>query len=429
MAPIPSVSVLIPTRNRPTLARLAVESALAAVPADGEVVVADNSDRPTPLDFDDPRLRVLRADRVLSMPDNWERVLGAARGEWLVMLEDKSRIARGAIERLLDLASDQWSVVTYQQNYFQQDVEPAQAEDPDRLRSAPGSLEWMSRTVQVRLRNSQPALRQVLERGLEYNYHHLPQFLNAIIHRDIVERVRRRIGRFFIGMNPDLSSCLNILAETHQYLETTLPATLIQWPTRRREAWSNAFAFLQGTRSRMRFFSEFGAASPLDRYRLPPTAMGGLFETFLEFRRVRPEVMPEVQIPWDHFAVAATYEIERYPPEERWRLHAQVLRATQHGMLRPGAAYRQLRALAGLQLGRIRPVIERARATINPPAAGESPATDTAAGPAVTQPVAAPEEDTRRETTSEASLIGALESLSRRCREPAVTPERFTRSN
>src|SRR5450432_1338600 len=95
------VSIVIPTRNRPALAVLAVRAALEAAGCDDEVIVADNGDQPLRLDNNDARLRTLRADRVYSMPDNWERGVRAARGQDLLVMADKHRLVPGSLDRLL----------------------------------------------------------------------------------------------------------------------------------------------------------------------------------------------------------------------------------------------------------------------------------------------------------------------------------------
>ena len=74
---MPRVSVVMPTRNRAHLLKVALQSALRQTWQDLEILVSDNycgneETRKVYESFQDPRLRYVRTDRLLAMPDSWE---------------------------------------------------------------------------------------------------------------------------------------------------------------------------------------------------------------------------------------------------------------------------------------------------------------------------------------------------------------------
>jgi hypothetical protein len=319
-------SILIPTRNRQASARLAIESALAEDGVDAEVLAADNSDTPLAMESDDRRLRILPPEGVLSMPANWERAIRNARGEWLVLLSDKCRLVRGALPVLRALAGSEHKVVTYCRSTFVQDLSPESFERPDHLAESPGSLIHPSRPFIRVLRNSKAVLNEWFA-NVDYTVGYRPMLYSALIHRSIVDHVLEKYPTFLVGMAPDVASGLSVLGGTVAYLDTNLPATLMQFPSRNFTLWSNGFALAWGTRLGRKYLSEFGA-DPLDRYKLPPTGAAVVAQTLLEFQRLRRDEVPAgTDLNWLSFALIAAHEIERYPPQRRYELHTQLFRA------------------------------------------------------------------------------------------------------
>src|SRR5208282_2923424 len=121
---MPKVSIVIPTRNRAHLLKVALASALRQTWQDLEILVSDNycgneETRHVYESFQDPRLRYVRTDRPLAMPDSWEFALSYATGEYVTFLTDDSYFLSYAVERAIaalneykvDLAA--WNSCTY----------------------------------------------------------------------------------------------------------------------------------------------------------------------------------------------------------------------------------------------------------------------------------------------------------------------------
>lgn len=104
----PSVSVVIPTRNRPGLVRRAVASALAQTLRDLEVVVVvdgpDPATRESLAGVDDDRVRVIELDASRGAPNARNVGVAGAGGEWTAFLDDDDEWLPGKLATQLALA-------------------------------------------------------------------------------------------------------------------------------------------------------------------------------------------------------------------------------------------------------------------------------------------------------------------------------------
>ena len=102
----PSVSVVLPTRNRAALTRLAVESVLAQTYTDLELIVVDDGstdDTPACLAaLDDPRLVQIRLQRPRGGGGARNVGLERARGEWIAFQDSDDRWLPDKLTRQLE---------------------------------------------------------------------------------------------------------------------------------------------------------------------------------------------------------------------------------------------------------------------------------------------------------------------------------------
>ncbi|MBC7280428.1 glycosyltransferase family A protein [Hoeflea sp.] len=89
------LTICLPTRNRQKYCIETIRALAKSDRDDFEVIVGDNSDDESVLanffesGFDDPRFRLVGPEEtVLSMVDNWERLIGPAKGRWLSVIGD-----------------------------------------------------------------------------------------------------------------------------------------------------------------------------------------------------------------------------------------------------------------------------------------------------------------------------------------------------
>jgi glycosyltransferase involved in cell wall biosynthesis len=103
----PCFSILLPSRNRFELLRHAPASIFLQDFTDFEVVVADNaSDQIYETQFSTIRrgnVRFLRSEQPLSVTENWNRALEAAKGEYIIMIGDDDALTPGLLHRLAHL--------------------------------------------------------------------------------------------------------------------------------------------------------------------------------------------------------------------------------------------------------------------------------------------------------------------------------------
>lgn len=94
----PQATVIITTRDRPSSAGRAVESALCQTTEGVEVVVVDDGSRPPFKQRDDPRVRVIRHPNSLGVCAARNSGLRAARGEWVTFLDDDDELFPHMVE-------------------------------------------------------------------------------------------------------------------------------------------------------------------------------------------------------------------------------------------------------------------------------------------------------------------------------------------
>jgi len=101
----PLLSILLPSRNRLDLLKLALASVIAEGKTHLEVVISDNA---SDQDYGGYLARVkfpiryIRHDQPLSVTENWNRALEAAEGRYVVMLGDDDALSPGFVRRILD---------------------------------------------------------------------------------------------------------------------------------------------------------------------------------------------------------------------------------------------------------------------------------------------------------------------------------------
>ena len=206
----PFFSVAIPSKNRPVLVRQAVRSVLEQTCQDFEVIVCDNSDEAEAATtaevvrgFADPRLVYVRTNGRLSMPDNWERAVADARGEYIGILTDRSVLLPHALARA--------------RREIDEKGVPLVAWFGDSYGRGPSGRDFRRRV------RSGHAWHVESRRLLEYFVHghpkhaskRLPKLMTAVCAKDVIDRIRASaVGRICPPVCPDYTSGYLMLAHT-----------------------------------------------------------------------------------------------------------------------------------------------------------------------------------------------------------------------
>ena len=97
---MPQFSIVIPTKDRPSVLSGTIKYCLSQTFNDFEAVIVDNGSDDAAKElfdgFDDARLRYVRTGN-LSMPDNWDRALSAAQGDYIYIIGDKIPLHQDAL--------------------------------------------------------------------------------------------------------------------------------------------------------------------------------------------------------------------------------------------------------------------------------------------------------------------------------------------
>lgn len=203
----PLFSIVIPTRNRANLLLHSLQSALEQTNKDYEVIVSDNDCTPETRqvvdEFADSRVRYIRSDRTLALQDSWEFALSHAKGEYITILADDDALSPTLLERLnAFLKDDKIKLVSWIRYLYVMNDWYVEAER-NKLFLGPVS-------GRVEERSSEMILRRWFD-GCSY-YSDAPMLFNACCHRSVIDSIKQRAGRVFLGSAPDVASSLVLLA-------------------------------------------------------------------------------------------------------------------------------------------------------------------------------------------------------------------------
>lgn len=221
-------SILLPTRNRLDLLKLAVESVCLQDNPEWEIVISDNASTDDACAYaaslGDPRIRCSRTERLLPVTDNWNAALEHSTGDYLIMLGDDDGLMRGCLARARALI-EEWNhpdaIYTEACQFAYPDVIPGHPEGfiqfgynaffdgamaPFLLPRAT-ALEMVHAAANFRIRYG-------------YNMQHF------IFSRKLVERLRPK-GPFFQSPYPDYYAANAILLSAESIVANPTPLVMI----------------------------------------------------------------------------------------------------------------------------------------------------------------------------------------------------------
>jgi glycosyltransferase involved in cell wall biosynthesis len=204
----PFFTVAVPTKDRPDRVGSTVRSVLEQSFEDFEIVVCDNSDEAdagrtaaTVEAFDDARVRYIRTSGDLSMPDNWERAIADARGEYVGILTDRSVFRRDALEVVhAEIETTGAQLVTWFNDLYGK---------------SPSGKEFKRRacTLKRYQHTSATILDYFIHGNPKYSTKVIPKLMTSVCHRSVLEAIRSSaIGRCCPPVAPDFTSGFLMLA-------------------------------------------------------------------------------------------------------------------------------------------------------------------------------------------------------------------------
>jgi len=207
----PFFSVVIPTRNRASLLRYALQNALDQDFDEYEIVVSDNCSQDDTAqvvkDYQTSRVKYVRVNDPLSMPDHWEFALGHAQGQFVNYLSDDDALTRSALGKAAAAIERHKSklVVMQSAEYYSPDW------FDDSLRNI---LTILSHTGKELECDSSDTLKKLFECGI---LRKAPRMLNSFCELETMHRFRAQFQRLFL-LCPDYSFAASMLTEVPTWI-------------------------------------------------------------------------------------------------------------------------------------------------------------------------------------------------------------------
>jgi len=285
----PFFSILIPTRGRPDLLRDTLDSALFQDFDDFEVVVSNNcNDDRTQKVLDEYRdhyrLRCIRPERFLSMPEHWEFASRHAKGIYVMFLTDRSVLKRHAlmtIHNTINAEDKDVQVCSWRWSMYD-----------DVARCEYGDISTLSSSTQML--TSQFIAENFAKGNNNYPYS-LPRALNSCYRKELVSSLQLRYGAVFRPISPDFTSAFLLLANIKAMLYIDQPLFISQGLgiSNGGNAYSKtATAYLQSLGDED-WFSLVPIKSPL--------VENSIFQDFLSIQRLTGGTIGQVKLNWPNY--------------------------------------------------------------------------------------------------------------------------------
>jgi hypothetical protein len=213
----PRFSIVIPTRERAGTLYFAIRSCLAQNFEDYEIVVCDNCGSPATREtiekLDSPKIRYVRSEIPLSMSDNWELAVSHARGEFITIVGDDDGLCRHALSEADALIRmHRTPLLRWAYAYYKWPDYSGQA-DANRL-----SFRVNGKCHRVQ---SSRLIQEIVAEPKRY--HELPMIYNSLVHRDLIDQMRKRTGRVFQAISPDVYSGFALADLTPRFISVVRP--------------------------------------------------------------------------------------------------------------------------------------------------------------------------------------------------------------
>ena len=219
---MPLLSVVIPTLNRPDTLRHAIATLAAQNCRDCEFIIQNNGGNAEIAALvdatGDARFKHFATSDIVTMPENWERALAHASGEHVAFIGDDDGLMPDACAIAASVLQHShhellsWAPYTYYWPHYYH------AGFRNRLLAA----------VDYRFTAERVSSHDELARFYNYQVHYsrLPMIYNSFVRRDVIERVKARLGRYFVGANPDVTSGIVNAAVTQSFVRLTRPLSM-----------------------------------------------------------------------------------------------------------------------------------------------------------------------------------------------------------
>lgn len=211
----------MPTRNRGSLLRHSLASAVNQDFQDYEIIVSDNNSTDDTRTVSDQfiassqKIRYINPGRDLSMCDNWEYVLEHATGRYVVYLCDDDALPPNTLSYLHQLLDRfRMEVLVWRPGGYHHPDIP----DPE----VRGKFTYPDTSGRLYRIASPPMIEALCRFDWSVNGV-IPKMLNCAVSRDAIAACRERTGEFFVPPYPDFSAAGQLLSTNPSYHFIDLP--------------------------------------------------------------------------------------------------------------------------------------------------------------------------------------------------------------
>lgn len=212
-------SVVIPTRERAETLKYTLRTCLAQDFENYEIIVCDNcgsTETKCVVDsFKSEKIKYIRSDRPLAMTDNWELALSHAVGEYIIFLGDDDGLLFHSLQEIdrllkeLNVKAMRWNPI----GYGWPDTQP---------KGIKCSYMKIPLGQKIRILQGQEIISRVANDPTQFGL--LPEVIHSAIHKDLIDLLRKKTGRVFKAMAPDIYSGFAIayLMQVYAFVEYPL---------------------------------------------------------------------------------------------------------------------------------------------------------------------------------------------------------------
>lgn len=218
---MPFFSVLMPTRNRASLLKSALKTAVDQNFQDYEIIVSDNNSQDDTRSVvegfmqSSDRIKYVNPGRDLSMCDNWEYVLSHAAGDYIIYLSDDDALTANSLFYVHELLTAfSINVLVWEKGFYQHPDVP-----DDALRC---NFSYDLRSGNLYEVPSRAAAEACCNfDGRVYGI--LPKMLNCVVSGKLIRQCQEKTRRFFVPPYPDYSAACQLLGASGTYHLIDLP--------------------------------------------------------------------------------------------------------------------------------------------------------------------------------------------------------------
>ncbi len=302
---MPTLSIIIPTRERCEYLKAALESAIKVDSGDIEILVSDNASadetRAIVEAVGDPRVRYVNTGSRVSMRQNFEFAITEAKGDYFLMIGDDDAVIPSVVPQLIEILKKEkpdlvwWSPPLYQ---WPSDTE----------RSNPHLLVTNKMMFGGYAVKGTASLASAMCEGTLRTQRHMPSIYHGCASRILMEDIKRRAGQYFGAQNPDCYVSFAGCLLTPRYIRLEHPISIAGASPR-----SNSVS----TQSQLKFVVEFQQDPVGETLNLIPLCIiPSYLSTLIAAHAIAPNPPP---INWNRWLARSVEEIKRLHPSQEAR--------------------------------------------------------------------------------------------------------------